>query len=300
MPRRVVVIGARGQLGTDLVTALASCGEEEFAVVPLTHADVEVRDHSGTRATLSTLGPAVVVNTAAFHRVDDCEDQRETAFAVNAVAVGNLASICRDIGSVLVHFSTDYVFGGDASRHEPYTENAPAQPMNVYGASKLAGEGLVREGCPAHFLIRTSGLFGLAGSSGKGGNFIELMLRLAAAGRPIRVVSDQRFAPTYAVDLADAVVALLRTNRYGLYHVTNAGECTWFEFAAAIFSLAGLHPDLSATTSAEFGAKAPRPTYSVLGRDALQSAGIPALRDWRDALHAYLHARAQRSAAPTP
>jgi dTDP-4-dehydrorhamnose reductase len=296
MPTRVVVIGARGQLGTDLVAALAARGAEQFTAVALNHDEIEVRDSAATRSALEALAPAVVINTAAFHRVDDCEDAADAAFAVNAIAVRNLALVCRDLDAAFVHFSTDYVFGGETGRANPYPESAPPAPINLYGASKLAGEHLLRQSCPRHFLVRTSGLFGLAGSSGKGGNFVELMLRLAAAGRPIRVVADQRLAPTYTADLAAAVVALVRTDRYGLYHVTNSGGCSWFEFASAVFSLAGVRADLTPTTSAEFGAKAARPAYSVLTGEAWRANGFPALRGWREALAAYLDERTRRAA----
>ena len=226
-----------------------------------------------------------------FLRVDDCEDAADRAFQVNAVAPGNLARICRDLSALLVHISTDYVFGADHSHSTPYGETDLPGPVNVYGTSKLAGEYLVRQGCDRSLVVRTTGLYGVAGSSGKGGNFVETMLRLAGEGKPIRVVDDQRLAPTYTPDLASAILDLVEGGHHGLFHVVNAGGCSWFEFASAIFALEGLTPDLSPTTSAAFPTKAVRPSYSVLACRALQANGLVSPRPWREALADYLVAR---------
>ena len=178
--------------------------------------------------------------------------------------------ICRDLDCCLVHFSTDYVFGMDAGRGRPWTEDDPPGPLSVYGLSKLAGEYLVRSTCPKHFVIRTCGLYGVRGSGGKGGNFVETMLRLAGNGKPLRVVNDQRCTPSYTADVAAAVASLLATNRYGLYHVTNAGNCTWFEFAREIFRLADVRVELTPISSLNSGAPARRPDYSVLSNEKLR------------------------------
>src|SRR5207245_2771295 len=170
--------------------------------------------------------------------------------------------------STLVHYSTDYVFGLDGSRATPLTEDDSPGPVSVYGLSKLAGEYLVRSICPKHFVIRTCGLYGVWGSGGKGGNFVETMLRVAGQGKPLRVVADQVCTPTYTVDLAEATAALLPTGRYGLYHLTSGGSCSWYEFARAIFELSGVRADLSPITSAEYKAAARRPGYSVLAAKA--------------------------------
>jgi len=277
---RVAVIGANGQLGTDLVKAL-----DGWDLVPLTLADVEICDYAQTRQVLELIRPDVVINTAAFVRVDDCEEEVGQAFSVNAFAARNLAQICADLDCTLVHISTDYVF--DGQKREPYTEEDLPNPINVYGASKLAGEHFVRAICPKHLIVRTSGLYGKAGSSGKGGNFVETMLRLAKEGRPIRVVDDQVLAPTYTKDLAGVITSLLQSPEIGLYHATNAGHCTWYEFAGRIFDLLGLHPTLTATTTTELGARAQRPRYSVLASAALNGRLLGARR-WEEALQAYL------------
>lgn len=301
--RRAVVIGANGQLGSDLVKELQARGQAAhesdaaydaaYDVVGLRHADIEVTEAAGARETLAHLRPEVVFNMAAFHRVDDCEDDPERAFRVNAVAPASLARTCHDLGATLVHISTDYVFGSDRGRQTPYRETDVPGPVNVYGASKLAGEYLVRNASPRHIVVRTTGLYGPAGSSGKGGNFIELMLRLAREGKPIRVVDDQRLAPTYTPDLAATIVNLVDRQASGLFHVVNTGDCSWYEFAAAIFELAGLAPDLSPTTTETFAARADRPRYSVLSNAAVAEVGVPRPRPWREALARYLSARAQ-------
>lgn len=279
---RIVVIGANGQLGADLVDVLSHTD-----LIPLTHADIDVCDHVATRRVLQKLRPDIVINTAAYHRVDDSEDNAERAFRTNAVAVRNLAELSQELDHVLVHISTDYVFGGE--KRTPYEEDDRPDPLNVYGTSKLAGEYLVRNLSKRHFVIRTSGLYGSGAPQGKPENFVNTMLRLARENRPIRVVNDQTFSPTFTGDLARAVKSLvLDGGDYGLYHVTNSGECTWYGFAAKIFDLLGLHPDVAPTSSQEFGAKAVRPAYSVLAHDRFLKAGFAEPRPWADALADYL------------
>ena len=278
---RVLVIGASGQLGTDLVKVMNG-----WDLVPITHADLDICDFVYTRKVIEEKKPDVVINTAAFNRVDDCEEEVSKAFWVNAFAVRNLAQICADLDCVLVHISTNYVF--DGRKREPYTEEDPPNPLSVYGASKLTGEYFVRNICPKHFIIRTSGLYGVAGSRAKGGNFVETMIRLAREGKPIKVVNDQVLTPTYTRDLAEKIKELVQTEAYGLYHITNSGECSWYEFAAKIFELLDLHSEFAPTTSAEFGAKARRPTYSVLAHNQLRNLGIDDLQPWPEALKVYL------------
>jgi len=278
---RLLVIGASGQLGTDLVKVM-----DDWDLVPITHADLDICDFVYTRKVIEEKKPDVVINTAAFNRVDDCEEEVSKAFWVNAFAVRNLAQVCADLDCILVHISTDYVF--DGRKKEPYTEEDPPNPLSVYGASKLTGEYFVRNICPKHFVIRTSGLYGVAGSRAKGGNFVETMIRLAREGKPIRVVNDQVLTPTYTKDLAQKITELSQTEAYGLYHITNSGQCSWYEFASKIFELVGVKPDFRPTTTAEFGAKAKRPAYSVLAHEGLMRLGLGDLRPWQEALAAYL------------
>ena len=281
-----VLIGANGQLGSELRQAF-----RDHDLVPVTHADLELTDPAQVREALRKYRPALVLNTAAYHRVDECEEYPERAFAVNAIAVRDLALAAKEIGAVLIHFSTDYVFDG-RQRH-PYRETDPPGPLSVYATSKLAGEYFVRATLDRYFLIRTCGLYGLAGSRERGGNFIETMLRLASGSKEIRVVGDQVLTPTSAKELARKARQLVETDRYGLYHITNNGECSWYEFATAIFELSGVRPRLIETTSAAYGARAARPAYSVLDNANLRSLGLDDLRDWRAALKEYLVERLQ-------
>ncbi len=276
-----LLIGASGQLGSELRRA-----SKDHDLVPLTHADLELTDRAQVRDALHKYRPGLILNTAAYHRVDECEDYPERSFAVNALAVRDLAIAAREIGAVLVHFSTDYVFDGRQRR--PYREIDPPGPLSVYATSKLAGEHFVRALLERYFIIRSCGLYGLAGSRGKGGNFVETMLRLAKEGREIRVVGDQVLTPTSAKVLARKVRQLVETGQYGLYHITNNGECSWYQFAAAIFELSGVRSRLTETTSAAYGARAARPAYSVLDNANLRSLGLDDLCDWRDALKDYL------------
>jgi len=287
---RIALIGANGQLGSDLVKVL----RPNHDLTPLTHADVEVTDPESVEKMMQRVEPDVVLNMAAFHKVDACEDEVERTFAVNAYGVRNLASACRAHGTTLAHMSTDYVFGGDRARATPYIETDLPAPINIYGVSKLAGEHLVRYMLERCFIFRVAGLYGVAGSSGKGGNFVELMLRLAHEGKDIRVVDDQRTTPTYTADLARQIEAVIQTDRYGLYHATCQGDCTWYEFAAEIFGQSGLSPNLSRARTGDFGEKATRPAYSVLENQALQAIGIDMMRPWQESLAVYLEERGQK------
>jgi len=220
---KIALIGANGQLGSDLAKVLPARGHD---LVPLTHAQVEVTDAESVAAMMQEHEPELVLNMAAFHKVDVCEEEVEQTFAVNVYGVRNLALACRAHGATLAHMSTDYVFGGDKARIAPYVETDAPAPINVYGVSKLAGEQFVRYLLERYFIFRVTGLYGVAGSSGKGGNFVELMLRLAHAGKDIRVVDDQRMTPTYTVDLAQQIAVVIETEHYGLYHATSQGDCT--------------------------------------------------------------------------
>jgi dTDP-4-dehydrorhamnose reductase len=286
---RYAVLGAAGQLGRDLCPLLP--GE----VVPLGRDRADLTEPERLRDALTGLNPDVVVNCAAWNFVDRGEAEPDAAFAVNAWGVRRLAVLCRDLGCLLVHFSSDHVFGLDAARSVPYDETDPPGPVNVYGLSKLAGEYLVRSLCPRHLIIRTCGLYGARGSGGKGGNFVETMLRLAAQGRPVRVVADQTCTPSAAADVAETAVALLTGGHRGLFHVTNGGCCSWHEFACAVFELSDLTVPVEPITSAVYGAPARRPGYSVLAPRALRAAGLTPPRPWREALAAYLR---QRQAPP--
>lgn len=281
-----MVIGATGQLGSDLVRTFDQPG----VLAPLSTRDVDILDAARTRSTLEALRPTCVINTAAYNLVDRAEDDGRSAFALNADAVGSLAAFCQEAGARLVHFSTDYVF--DGAKTTPYLETDPAQPVSVYGESKLAGERLALERCERTVIFRVCGLFGLAGSQGKGkGNFVETMLRHAREGRPLRVVSDQVLCPSYTLDLARKVWKVLPKVAHPIYHLTNAGQVSWYEFARRALELAGAPADLTPVTAAEYGARARRPAYSVLAHAHLSALGEDDLRPWDAALAAYVAER---------
>ena len=289
---RVALIGSNGQLGSDIVRLWSSSDLAGEELVCLTHADMDVRDVTLVRSILMGVQPTLVINTAAYHRVDDCERTPMEAFEVNAIAVKHLAEACRDLGASLMHFSTDYVFGGDKTT--PYREDDLRRPVSAYGISKMAGEDFLRYTLPdGHILVRCSGLYGVAGASGKGGNFVETMLRLAREGRPLRVVEDQVLCPTYTLDLAETLLQIIARGGRGTFHVSNAGECSWFEFASEIFELLNLQPDLTPVTSEEFASPARRPAYSVLDNARLRDLDIEQPRPWREALQGYLRLKGQ-------
>ena len=283
---RYVVIGATGQLGSDLVRTFDRSGE----LTPLSTRDVDILDPAATRSTLEALRPTCVLNTAAYNLVDCAEEDGRSSFALNAEAVGSLADVCQSIGARLVHFSTDYVF--DGAKRTPYLETDPPRPLSVYGESKLAGERLALERCERAVVIRVCGLFGLAGFLGKGkGNFVETMLRFGREGRPLRVVSDQVLCPSYTLDLARKVWAVLPKASHPVYHLTNAGQTSWYDFARRSLELAGVAADLTPVTAAEYGARARRPAYSVLAHANLAALGEDDLRPWDQALVAYVAER---------
>ena len=281
---KIAVIGANGQLGSDLCQELNS---EEL--VPLLHKDFEVADIDSVKRVLFDIKPDVVINTAAFHRVDDCEKDPDTPFRVNAIGARNVAVITQEIGARLVFISTDYVFGGESEpRNIPYTEFDSPVPPNIYGQSKLAGEQLVQQLCLRHFIIRASGLFGVAGSSGKGQNFIETMLRLARERDKLTVVNDQVFSPTYTADLSEKIAEIIRTDYYGVFHVTGSGACSWYELAREALRLTKSETPIMPITSAEYPQAAKRPSYSVMDNYQLRLVGMDNMRSWQNALQDYL------------
>jgi dTDP-4-dehydrorhamnose reductase len=282
---KVAVIGANGQLGTDLCRTLRGTGD---SVVPLTRADVDVANFVQVERVLSQIQPDVVISTAAFHKVEVCESEPAQSFEVNAIGPRNLGLICRRLNAIVVHFSTDYVFDGDA--RQPYSESDAPHPLNVYGVSKLAGEGMVSLTWDRNFVIRTCGLYGVAGSSGKGGNFVETMLKKAGEPAPLRVVNDQVLTPTFTGDLAQAVTELIRTEAFGLYHISAEGQCSWYDFARKIFEIENLSADLKAVSSSEFPSPVRRPAYSVLSKQKLNMVGVK-MPQWEDGLSRYLAQR---------
>ena len=281
---RIALIGAGGQLGTALTGRLT--GE----IIPLGRDGLDIADAVSVAAVLTESRPGLVINAAAYNFVDRAEEERDRASAVNALGPKYLAQVCAGLDIPLVHVSTDYVYGQDTGRRTPYTETDVPGPLSEYARSKLAGENFVREVCPKHFVVRTCGLYGRASSPGKG-NFVETMLRLGRERGAVSVVDDQWCTPTSAADLAEAIAALIPTNQYGLYHATNSGGTTWCRFAAEIFRQASLAVDVKPITTAQFGARAGRPAYSVLDCSKLVATIGRPMRPWQEALADYLRSR---------
>jgi len=281
---RVLIVGSKGQLGSDLCRFLRS-----FEIISLTHSDVDITEMESIRRVFTEYKPEVIINPAAYVRVDDAETNQDEAYLVNALGARNVAVVAQELGAKLIQISTDYVFGGgNESTIDPYTEFDTPVPSNLYGKSKLAGEILVQHLCSKHIIIRTSGLFGVAGSSGKGGNFVETMLRLALERNELTVVNDQIFSPTYTKDLAEKIAQLINTTYYGIFHITNRGTCSWYEFTKEILRLAGLNTPLVPITSDQYPQRAQRPRFSVLDNYHLRLLGIDDMRSWQEALADYM------------
>jgi dTDP-4-dehydrorhamnose reductase len=278
---RILLIGGSGQLGSDL--RIAAAGIHDIASP--SHDEVDVTAPETVERAVAAFEPHAVIDAAAFHKVELCEQDPARSFAVNAVGAGAVAAAARNHGARCVFVSSDYVFDGETP--EGYGEDDAVRPINVYGASKVAGESMVRIACPDSIVVRGSGLFGHAGSSGKGGNFVETMLAKAAAGDAISVVDDQFFAPTATHDMAERILLLLeRRVPPGVYHVANGGSCSWYGFARAIFETAGIAADLSPRPAGEQAVR--RPRSSILLDTRSQGLGIAPARPWQEALAWYL------------
>jgi len=275
---KILVTGARGMLGTDLCEILSV--EHEITGVDIEDVDVSVA--SATRELVKRVSPQVVIHCAAYTDVDGSESEREKVFLINAEGTRNVAAACRETGSVLVYLSTDYVFDGESRK--PYSETDTPRPLNVYGASKLEGERFVQGLVSAYFIVRTSWLFGLHGR-----NFVDTIIRLGQDKRDIEVVTDQVGSPTFARDLCLALSALVGSDDYGIYHVCNAGSCSWFEFARRILQLWGCSgAEVVPTDGTRFKRPATRPLFSVLDMSLFRKTFGFSLRDWKEALAEYI------------
>jgi dTDP-4-dehydrorhamnose reductase len=277
---RITVIGSTGQLGTDLMKVLSNKHE----ILGLTHRDVEVTEHSSCKV-LTERQPDVIINTAAFHKTDQCEEEPLKTFSVNALGARNISTVSKEIGATAVFISTDYVF--DGFKNEPYIEDDVPNPINTYGISKLAGEFYTKQN-PKQYIMRVASLFGVAGASGKGGNFVETMITQAKKNEPISVVDDMWMSPTYTKDAALAIKRIVESQLpFDTYHASNQGYCTWFQFANEIFRATGLNPTVKPTKTNQLQTSARRPAFSALKNVKLLKHGIE-MRGWKEALHAYL------------
>ncbi len=284
---RVLVIGSTGQLGSELLDAF-----DGAEVTGLGHDEIEIESAASIAAALARHAPDVVVNTAAFHNVELCETQPDRAFAVNALAADELAAQVSRANARLVHVSTDYVFDGES--RVPYAESDRVGPLSVYASSKVAGEQFVARRGDRHAIVRTSGLYGIRGSRTKGHTFIERMLVRAQAGEALEVVTDVVFSPSYARHVARAIGRIAALDAGGIYHVTNAGHCSWYDFAQEIFRQAGVAANLRPTTAAQFPSRVRRPAFSALANAAMERAALPAMPPWQAGIGDYLRERGLR------
>jgi dTDP-4-dehydrorhamnose reductase len=272
---RLLVTGAGGMLGQDVVAAARRSGHE---VTGLSREELDVTDPAAVRAAFAAAQPAAVINCAAWTDVDGAEQDEPAATAVNGAGAGNVAAAAADCGALTVHVSTDYVFDGTAT--EPYLESAPVAPQSAYGRSKLAGERAVAESSPRCAIVRSSWLFGAGGK-----NFVDTMLRLAGERDEVTVVDDQAGCPTFTGHLAPALVEVAERGLTGVLHVAGGGECTWYDLAAAAFEERGLQTTVHRGRTAELGRPAPRPAYSVLRSERDDT---PVLPFWREGLKEHL------------
>lgn len=279
---KIVVIGANGQLGSELCARL----ESDHEVTALTHADIEITSMDSVKSVMTVIKPDVIINTAAYHNVPECEKNPEISFKVNAIGALNLAKISTDIDSVLVHYSTDYVF--DGGKREPYIEKDLTNPLNIYAMTKLNGEILIKNYCSRFFVIRISGIYGKTVCRAKGNNFITTMQKAARERDVVKVVNDEILTPTPVFEIGGNTAKLIETEGFGIYHMTCEGHCSWFEFAGVIFKELKLKTPLISCTSDEFPSEIKRPSYSVLENQKLKSVNLNHMSDWKDALVTFL------------
>jgi dTDP-4-dehydrorhamnose reductase len=269
---RVLVTGAGGQLGLELAEVFPQRGHETVA---LSRAELDVADAGAVERVLEERAPDLVINAAAYTDVDGCETEGDLAYSVNALGPRNLAQACERLGCELLHVSTNYVFDGEEER--PYEPFDLPRPISAYGRTKLAGEELVKHLSHRWYVVRTAGVYG------RGRNFVRTMLRVGAERDVLKVKEDEFISPTYARDLAWGIAEVAEAGRYGAYHLTNAGSCSWYEFTREIFELAGVEAEVVPIPGSEYPSPAARPANGVLS-----TLGSPELRHWREALVDYL------------
>ncbi|AXM89106.1 dTDP-4-dehydrorhamnose reductase [Anoxybacillus ayderensis G10] len=275
---KVVVTGANGQLGQELVRQLQQTNVELYS---FTKRDLDITNESIVNEVITKIKPDIIINAAAYTKVDQAEIEEETAYLVNAFGQRNLAVVAEKVEAKICYISTDYVFDGNST--VPYREYDQTNPLGVYGKSKHAGEELTRSLCSRYFIVRTAWVYGEFGQ-----NFVKTMLRLVKEKEEIGVVNDQIGSPTYTVDLARFIIELVQTEKFGIYHATNSGSCSWYEFAKAIFEESNMKVKVHPITTEQFPRPAKRPKYSVLDNFSLKVNGFPMLRHWREALKEFL------------
>ena len=284
---RTILFGAGGQLGVDLARL---CRKRGHRLLALRRSQLDITDEPAIRQRIARHKPDCVINAAAYNQVDQAESDIDTALRVNALAVRNIAAACGEVGAVMVHYSTDYVFDGE--KGSPYTETDVPAPQSVYGVSKLAGETFVQAHCPSHYVLRVAGVFGPPGRHTKRGNFAEFVLRKCADGAPLRIVDDQVATPTFGPALAARTLdAIERKIPFGLYHLAGGEPVSWYEFARKIVHLARCASDLEPIGRTRHQAKARRPRYSALSNAKVEATGIVRMPSLDDAIADYLTLR---------
>lgn len=275
---KLFLTGASGQLGREI---MIQCKQQGYEILGRSRREVDIVDEEKLQAEIQNYHPDIVINCAAYNAVDKSEDEGyEEAIKVNVRGVDTLAKVCGSMDVPLVHFSTDYVFDGKCRK--PINESEPPNPINKYGLTKLLGEQAIQDRCQKFYIIRTAWLYG------NGDNFVNTMLNLSENTSELSVVYDQVGSPTYTVDLAAVVLKLVQTEKYGIYHATNEGFCSWHEFACEIFRIMGLDIKVNGVSSQEYGSRAQRPEYSVLENAKLKELGLNDFRHWKVALADYL------------
>ena len=289
---KTILLGPNGQLGTDVQAANMRAGEP-LSLVPLGRSALDLSNIENSSRFLLDLDFQCVINCSSYHKTDEVERNAQTAFTINTHLVQRIAEICRKKNARLIHISTDYVFGGEL-RSEPITEVDCKAPINVYGASKGMGEDLATLTGATVAILRVASLFGIAGASGKGGNFVETMIRIAKEKGVLRVVSDQTMSPTATKDVAEAIIKLIRQDvTKGIWHTVNSGAATWYEFAKQIIDRSGVNASVIPIASTEFPTIAQRPAYAVLNNSKISKAVGP-MRAWQEALDEYLITKGHR------
>lgn len=275
---KVLVTGVKGQLGFDVVNELE---KRDIEAIGVDIEEMDITDAESVHHVITEAAPDAVIHCAAYTAVDAAEDNVELCRRVNADGTRNIAVVCKELDIKMIYISTDYVFNGQGERcWEPEDER---QPLNVYGQTKYEGELAVQETLEKYFIVRIAWVFGVNGK-----NFIKTMLRLAETNKRLTVVNDQYGSPTYTYDLARLLVDMVLTEKYGIYHATNEGICTWYEFACEIFKQAGIDIEVAPVSAAEYPAKAKRPENSRMSKEKLSENGFERLPDWQDALKRYL------------
>ena len=284
--RKVFITGASGQLGVALHHLMSGlekyqvCRTDTIRSEEAKVQDLDITDEAAVMEAVEAFRPDIIINCAAMTAVDLCESEQDKAYRINALGPKYLALAAGRCGAKLVHLSTDYVY--DGQKDKPYIESDETNPISVYGRTKLEGELFVLEHCPRSFILRTAGVYG------EGKNFVKTMLKLAEAGNPIRVVSDQVCSPTSALELAKVLLFLMETDSYGIYHTTCEGSTSWYEFAVTIFRMAGKDVQVIAIPTSEYPTPAKRPMYSVLEKKALREQHGYHMKHWTDALAEYI------------